>query len=83
MFFYMHKLLPIYNQTYSTVSWGSLAAILDVLELLHLRHFSSISQNLHDIWPLFLRHVFLPPFYIFLIFRSNRGKGQSRCSVEK
>jgi hypothetical protein len=45
MFFYMHKLLSIYNQTYRTVSWGSLAAILDVLELSHFRHFSSISQK--------------------------------------
>ncbi len=51
MFFYMHKLLPIYNQTYSTVSWGSLAAIL----LSHFCNFSSISQNMHDIWPFILR----------------------------
>jgi hypothetical protein len=41
----MYKLLPIYKQTYSTVSWGSLAAIEDVLELSHLRRFSLISQK--------------------------------------
>ncbi len=55
MFFYMPKALSIYNLTYSTVYWRSLAAILDVLELSNFRHFSSISQNLHDIWPFFLR----------------------------
>jgi hypothetical protein len=41
MFFYMHKLLFIYNQTYSIQYLGEacMAAILYVLELPHLRHF--------------------------------------------
>jgi hypothetical protein len=74
MFFYMHKLLPFYNKNiqYTVVSWGSLAAILDVLELSHFRHFSSVSQNMHDIWPFFLGYVFLSPFFIFLIHCKKR-----------